>query len=95
MCVLPSQCQAYSTEQQIKKKFERLHQFLRDEEDARLAALEEEAKQKSDSINKITENISQAISTLSVKIKAIEEAVGSADIPFLQVCALNTCQGLN
>lgn len=95
MCVLPPQCQAYSTGQQIKKEFERLHQFLRDEEDARIVALEEEVKQKSNSINKIIENISNAIATLSNKIKAIEKAVGSADVPFLQVCALNTYQGFN
>lgn len=85
MCVFPPQCQAYSTEQQIRKEFERLHQFLQAEEDARIAALEEEAKQKIIDINKTMEGVSKAMSTLSNTIKAIKEAIGSADVPFLQV----------
>ncbi|KAJ8377073.1 hypothetical protein SKAU_G00076530 [Synaphobranchus kaupii] len=39
--------QAQSTEMQIQKEFEELHQFLRDEEAARIAALREEKEQMS------------------------------------------------
>ncbi|KAG5283028.1 hypothetical protein AALO_G00037460 [Alosa alosa] len=39
--------QAQNTEKQIKEEFEKLHQFLRDEEAARIAALREEEEQKS------------------------------------------------
>ncbi|KAL7859112.1 hypothetical protein SRHO_G00142590 [Serrasalmus rhombeus] len=40
--------QVQHTERQIKEEFEKLHQFLRDEEAARIAALKEEEEQKSD-----------------------------------------------
>ncbi|XP_076135952.1 E3 ubiquitin-protein ligase TRIM35-like [Alosa pseudoharengus] len=77
-------CQAYNTRQHIQKEFEMLHQFLQKEEEARMAALEEEAGQKSSAISAITESISATISTLSDTIRAIEEAVGLADVPLLQ-----------
>ncbi|KAL2084164.1 hypothetical protein ACEWY4_019682 [Coilia grayii] len=78
------QWQGYDTEQQIKKVFERLHQFLQDEEKARTAALEEEAKAKRTAVNKKIKEISQKISALEGTVEAIEEAVGSSDVPFLQ-----------
>ncbi|XP_062395049.1 E3 ubiquitin-protein ligase TRIM35-like [Sardina pilchardus] len=77
-------CQAYKTRQHIKEEFEMLHQFLQKEEEARMAALEEEAGEKSNVINTLMEDIREAISTLSNTTKSIEEAVGSADVPLLQ-----------
>ncbi|CAB1341031.1 unnamed protein product, partial [Coregonus sp. 'balchen'] len=42
--------QAQTTERQIREAFENLHQFLQEEEDARIAALREEEEQKKPSI---------------------------------------------
>ena len=78
------QVQTQHTERQIKEEFENLHQFLRDEEAARLAALREEEEQKSQMMEKI-EKMSREISSLSDTIRAIEEEMGADDITFLQV----------
>ncbi|XP_031437243.1 zinc-binding protein A33-like [Clupea harengus] len=76
--------QAQHTEKQIKKEFEELHQFLRDEEATRIAALREEEEQKSQMIKEKIEKMSREISSLSDTIRAIEEKMGADDITFLQ-----------
>ncbi|XP_035260190.1 nuclear factor 7, brain-like [Anguilla anguilla] len=76
--------QAQHTERQIKAEFEKLHQFLREEEEARLAALKEEEKKKSRIMNEEIENITGHISTLTEKITAIEQAMGTEDTSFLK-----------
>ncbi|XP_062390933.1 zinc-binding protein A33-like isoform X1 [Sardina pilchardus] len=76
--------QTQNTEKQIKEEFERLHQFLRDEEAARIAALREEEKQKSQMMKEKIEKMSREISSLSDSIRAIEEEMGANDIIFLQ-----------
>ena len=79
------QTQAQNTERKIKEEFEKLHQFLQDEEAARLAALREEEKQKSQMMKKKIKKMSREISSLSDTIRAIEGAMGADDITFLQV----------
>ncbi|XP_042565474.1 nuclear factor 7, brain-like [Clupea harengus] len=76
--------QAQHTEKMIKEGFEKLHQFLRDEEAARIAALREEEEQKSQMMKEKIEKMSREISSLSDTIRAIEEKVGADDITFLQ-----------
>ncbi|XP_062391298.1 E3 ubiquitin-protein ligase TRIM35-like [Sardina pilchardus] len=76
--------QAQHTEKQIKEEFEKLHQFLRDEEAARIAALREEEEQKSQMMKEKIEKMSREISSLSDTIRAIEEQMGAGDIIFLQ-----------
>ncbi|KAM9486212.1 zinc-binding protein A33-like [Clarias gariepinus] len=76
--------QAQHTEWQIKKEFEKLHQFLRDEEEARIAALREEEEQKSQMMKEKIEKLSKDISSLSDTIRAIEEEMRAEDISFLQ-----------
>ncbi|XP_041928304.1 zinc-binding protein A33-like [Alosa sapidissima] len=76
--------QAQHTERQIKEDFEKLHQFLRDEEAVRIAALREEEEQKSQMMKEKIEKMSREISSLSDTIRAIEEMMGSDDITFLQ-----------
>ncbi|XP_062391141.1 zinc-binding protein A33-like [Sardina pilchardus] len=77
--------QAQHTEKQIKQEFEKLHQFLRDEEAARIAALKKEEKQKSQMMKEKIEKMSREISSLSDSIRAIEKEMGADDITFLQV----------
>ncbi|KAJ8335178.1 hypothetical protein SKAU_G00408170 [Synaphobranchus kaupii] len=76
--------QAQRTERQIKMEFEKLQQFLKDEEAARIAALREEEEQKSKVMNEKIEKITEEISSLSGQIRAIEQELGAEDISFLQ-----------
>ena len=79
------QTQAQNTERKMKEEFEKLHQFLRDEEAARTAALREEEEQKSQMMKEKIEKMSREISSLSDTIRAIEAKMGADDITFLQV----------
>ncbi|XP_076120220.1 zinc-binding protein A33-like [Alosa pseudoharengus] len=76
--------QALHTERQIKEEFEKLHQFLRDEEAARIATLREEEEQKTKLMKEKIEKMTREISSLSDTIRAIEEEMGADDVTFLQ-----------
>ncbi|KAI4891821.1 hypothetical protein NFI96_022464, partial [Prochilodus magdalenae] len=76
--------QAQKTEEEIRQAFEKLHQFLRNEEAARLAALKEEEERKSQMMKKKIDKISSAISFLLKTIDATEQDLGAEDIAFLQ-----------
>ncbi|XP_026999389.2 zinc-binding protein A33-like [Tachysurus fulvidraco] len=76
--------QAQQTEHQIKEQFEKLHQFLQDEEAVRIAALREEEEQKSQMMKEKIEKLSRDISSLSDTIRAIEEEMRAEGILFLQ-----------
>ncbi|XP_063041136.1 E3 ubiquitin-protein ligase TRIM39-like [Engraulis encrasicolus] len=76
--------QVHNTEGQIKEEFEKLHQFLRDEEVARIAALREEEEQKSQMMKEKIEKLSRDISSLSESVKVIEEEMEADDVTFLQ-----------
>ncbi|KAJ8357785.1 hypothetical protein SKAU_G00205790 [Synaphobranchus kaupii] len=76
--------QAQHTERQIKMQFEKLQQFLKDEEAARISALREEEEQKSQMMNVKIEKMTEEISSLSEQIRAIEQKLGAEDISFLQ-----------
>ncbi|XP_060784893.1 E3 ubiquitin-protein ligase TRIM35-like [Neoarius graeffei] len=76
--------QAQHTEWQIKEEFEKLHQFLRDEEAVRITALREEEEQKSQMMKEKIEKLSKDIYSLSDTIKAIEEEMRAEDISFLE-----------
>ncbi|XP_053482521.1 zinc-binding protein A33-like [Ictalurus furcatus] len=76
--------QAQHTEWQIKEEFEKLHQFLRDEEAVRIAALREEEEQKSQMMKEKIEKLSRNISYLSDTIRVIEEEMRAEDVLFLQ-----------
>uniref|UniRef100_A0A3B1J7K4 Tripartite motif-containing protein 35-like n=1 Tax=Astyanax mexicanus TaxID=7994 RepID=A0A3B1J7K4_ASTMX len=76
--------QTQHTERQIKQEFEKLHQFLRDEEAVRIAALKEEEEQKSQMMRRKIEEMNEEISSLSDTIRNIEKEMEAEDIQFLQ-----------
>ncbi|KAJ8269291.1 hypothetical protein COCON_G00118980 [Conger conger] len=76
--------QAQHTERQMKAEFEKIHQFLREEEEARLAALKEEEEKRCQIMEEKLEHISGDISTLTDKITAIETAMETEDTSFLK-----------
>ncbi|XP_043086498.1 E3 ubiquitin-protein ligase TRIM35-like [Puntigrus tetrazona] len=76
--------QAEHTESQIKQQFEKLHQFLRDEEKATITALREEEEQKKQVMKEKLEEINRHISALSHTIKDTEEMMKTSDVCFLK-----------
>ncbi|XP_049318923.1 E3 ubiquitin-protein ligase TRIM35-like [Astyanax mexicanus] len=76
--------QTQHTERQIKQEFEKLHQFLRDEEAVRIAALKEEEEQKSQMMRRKIEEMNEDISSLSDTIRNIEKEMEAEDIQFSQ-----------
>ncbi|XP_031173168.1 nuclear factor 7, ovary-like [Sander lucioperca] len=75
--------QARLTETQIKDQFKKLHQFLEDEEEARMAALREEEEEKNQRMKEKMEALSREIAALSDTIRATEEDLRAEDVSFL------------
>ncbi|XP_029282139.1 nuclear factor 7, brain-like [Cottoperca gobio] len=78
-----SKKQLLSTERQIRAEFNKLHQFLKEEEESRLAALREEEEQKGKTISREMKMIQEQISSLSHSISAVEEDLQKHKVPFL------------
>ncbi|XP_048056489.1 kinesin light chain 1-like [Megalobrama amblycephala] len=76
--------QADHKEHQIKQPFEKLHQFLRDEEEATITALREEEEKKKQMMKEKLEEMNRHISALSHTIKDMEEMMKDNDICFLK-----------
>uniref|UniRef100_A0A672LYN4 Nuclear factor 7, ovary-like n=1 Tax=Sinocyclocheilus grahami TaxID=75366 RepID=A0A672LYN4_SINGR len=76
--------QAEQTERQIKQQFKKLHQFLRDEEEATITALREEEKQKKKMMKEKLEEMNRHISALSHTIKDTEKMMKDNDVCFLK-----------
>ncbi|XP_010904352.2 E3 ubiquitin-protein ligase TRIM39 [Esox lucius] len=76
--------QAKHTESQINAVFVKLHQFLQEEEEARIASLKKEENQKTQTMMKKIEEISKYISSLSDTIRDIEEEMRADDASFVQ-----------
>ncbi|XP_059213187.1 zinc-binding protein A33-like [Centropristis striata] len=77
------QVQARHTETQIKEQFKKLHQFLEEEEEARMAALREEEDQKSQMIKEKMEALSREIAALSDTVRATEDELRAEHVSFL------------
>ncbi|KAG8013725.1 Tripartite motif-containing protein 35, partial [Nibea albiflora] len=75
--------QARRTERQIKDQFKKLHQFLEEEEEARMAALREEEEQKSQMMEEKMEALSREIAALSDTVRATEDELRAEDVSFL------------
>ncbi|XP_070759822.1 nuclear factor 7, brain-like [Enoplosus armatus] len=78
-----SKKQLLSTERKIRAEFNKLHQFLKEEEESRLAALREEEEQKGKTISREMKMIQEQISSLSDSISAVEEELQKHNVPFL------------
>uniref|UniRef100_A0A8C2X3M1 Uncharacterized protein n=1 Tax=Cyclopterus lumpus TaxID=8103 RepID=A0A8C2X3M1_CYCLU len=78
-----SKDQLLSTERQIRAEFNKLHQFLKEEEESRLAALREEEEQKRKTISREMKMIQEQISSLSDSISAVEEDLQKHNVSFL------------
>ncbi|XP_071752579.1 zinc-binding protein A33-like [Centroberyx gerrardi] len=76
--------QAHQNEKVIKEEFEKLHQFLWEEERARLVKLRHEEEMKSQVMCVKLEYIEDKIKNLSSIISDIETAIRASDVPFLQ-----------
>ncbi|XP_027888487.1 nuclear factor 7, brain-like [Xiphophorus couchianus] len=79
-----SKKQVLSTERQIRAEFNKLHQFLREEEESRLAALREEEEQKRKTIMREMKRFEDQISSLSDSISAVEEELQKDNVSFLR-----------
>ncbi len=89
--VLPFQLQAQQTEKTIKAEFQKLYQFLRAEEAARIDAVRKEAKLKSDAMNIRIVNLASEISSLTEKIETIEKETKAEDLSFMLVLIVINC----
>lgn len=72
------------TERQIKKQFKKLHWFLEEEEEARIAALREEEEQKREAMKEKMAALSRDAAALSDTIRATEKELRAEDASFLQ-----------
>ncbi|XP_073697590.1 tripartite motif containing 35-1 [Garra rufa] len=75
------QFQAQNTERKIRVEFEKLHEFLRNEEESRIAALNEEENEK---MGKMKRRIQGGILSLLDRVKELEEGIKDDDITLLQ-----------
>ncbi|KAF7207447.1 nuclear factor 7, ovary [Nothobranchius furzeri] len=78
-----SEKQLVSTERQIRAEFNKLHQFLKEEEESRLAALREEEEQKEKTIRREMKRIQEQISSLSDSISAVEDELQKDNVALL------------
>uniref|UniRef100_A0A667ZZX3 Uncharacterized protein n=1 Tax=Myripristis murdjan TaxID=586833 RepID=A0A667ZZX3_9TELE len=81
--VVQSKKQLVATERQIREEFNKLHQFLKEEEEARLAALREEEEQGATTVTREMKMIEEKISSLSDSICAVEKDLQKHNVPFL------------
>ncbi|XP_067296631.1 tripartite motif containing 35-1 isoform X3 [Pseudorasbora parva] len=73
--------QTETTERSIRMEFEKLHQFLRKEEERRIAALNEEEKEKGVEMER---GIREGILSLSDIVRELEERIEDDDITLLE-----------
>ncbi|XP_065119017.2 E3 ubiquitin-protein ligase TRIM39 [Paramisgurnus dabryanus] len=76
--------QAQHTAHLIKENFEKLHQFLHDEENSMLRALTEEEEQKTHRMKEKMERLTDEIKTLKEVIGSTEEAMDEDELLFIR-----------
>uniref|UniRef100_A0A147AL44 Tripartite motif-containing protein 16 n=1 Tax=Fundulus heteroclitus TaxID=8078 RepID=A0A147AL44_FUNHE len=75
--------QGRHTERQIKLQFQKLHQFLEEEEEARLAALQKEETQKSQMVKERIDTLRREMMALLDTMRATEEELRASDVSLL------------
>uniref|UniRef100_A0A3Q1GSU9 Nuclear factor 7, ovary-like n=1 Tax=Acanthochromis polyacanthus TaxID=80966 RepID=A0A3Q1GSU9_9TELE len=75
--------QLLTTERQIRAEFNKLHKFLKEEEESRLAALRKEEEQKRKTLSREMKSIQEHISSLSDSISAVEQELQKHNMSFL------------
>ncbi|KAI5091029.1 zinc-binding protein A33-like [Silurus meridionalis] len=81
---LDCKSQVQLIENQIKQHFIKLHQFLREEEEARLSALQEEEQKKVLAVKLRDKELANRISSLSDIIRLTEQEIAADDLTLLQ-----------
>uniref|UniRef100_A0A0F8AD76 Tripartite motif-containing protein 35 n=1 Tax=Larimichthys crocea TaxID=215358 RepID=A0A0F8AD76_LARCR len=76
--------QTLHTEMQIKDEFKKLHQFLEEEEKARITALRKEEEQKSSMLKQRIVALNREIAALSDTVRATETELRAGSVSFLQ-----------
>ncbi|KAL0196539.1 hypothetical protein M9458_010111, partial [Cirrhinus mrigala] len=71
-------------ESQIKEEFEKLHQFLRDEEEKHIRSLHKEMEPQNEKVKARMEELSKQISDLSENMAAVWQDIEAENITFLQ-----------
>ncbi|XP_016307612.1 zinc-binding protein A33-like [Sinocyclocheilus anshuiensis] len=71
-------------ENQIKKEFEKLHQFLKDEEEKQIRSLHKEMKLQDEKLQARMKELSAQISDLSERMAAVWQDIEAENITFLQ-----------
>ncbi|XP_063047766.1 nuclear factor 7, ovary-like [Engraulis encrasicolus] len=77
--------QGHNTEGQIRREFAQLRQFLKEEEEARLAAVRLEEQQKTVPLMENLQRLSRQISSLNQEMENVRSVTGTEDITFLQM----------
>ncbi len=72
-------------ENKIKKEFEKLHQFLKDEEEKQIRSLRKEMDPQDQNLKSIIEELSKQISDLSDRMAAVWQDMEAENLTFLQV----------
>ncbi|XP_017289247.1 tripartite motif-containing protein 35 [Kryptolebias marmoratus] len=76
--------QTQHAEKQIKEQFKKLHQFLQKEEEARIAALKREEKQRTQMMAEKIKSLESEIASISETIQDTGKTLRAGDVPFLQ-----------
>ncbi|RVE72663.1 hypothetical protein OJAV_G00043100 [Oryzias javanicus] len=85
-CVLISnQCTLDKGEEKIKKHFEEVRQLLKEEEEARLAALREEEELRRQVLNAKITDLNDQLETLTDVVEETEETLRADDVSFLNI----------
>ena len=79
------QLQAQQTEKTIKEEFQKLYQFLRAEETARIDAVRKEAALKSEAMDTRLVELTTEISSLTDKLQTLKMEIKVDDMTFMLV----------